>query len=93
MKTVIRVYHKRKPGIRGYNQDLDILLECFRYMGILSMKSDPGDKIRVFDVFPPQGVVKAAHQHWADSNVARMKTFGIMAETKKDTDEVVITLN
>jgi len=84
MKTVVKV-QLLKPMARRGTPQMGIFLECLRYMGVIKLY-EPEDEYRyIFYIYPPQGIVKASHAHWAESNVQRMKTFGVVASVEQIT--------
>lgn len=91
MKTVIKVRlvqptpadKEEKRALRLFDTTVSILIESLRYAGVIKVEENEPQTARIFYIYPPVGIVKAAHQHWAESNVARMKTFGINASVEQ----------
>jgi len=70
----------RLIGIRIKNAEklnTRLLLEQLRYAGVMGRYQRFMSDAPVELLYPPQGVSK---RHWAEQNVARIRSFGIHAE-------------
>jgi hypothetical protein len=56
--------------------NVDVLIECLRYAGVLSVVSQT-DKSTMIRIHCPKGLVS---EPWAKMNAERMRTFGYNAE-------------
>lgn len=72
--TLVRNGEQRDRAFQNANVSV-LVTEIFRYAGLVSVVSESPTET-VFDISPDD----KRTQYWADSNTARIKSFGIQAQ-------------
>lgn len=80
MKRVHRVRVAIPRGLDGAPAPLHTaLLECLQHAGMIRVHLDNAER-QVFDLLPPSMLASGTHKSWAESNAARLRACGYIAE-------------
>jgi hypothetical protein len=69
-------------------RDIETLIECLRYAGLITVHDVPtADATLCFDLPPPYSLGYRLSRDWAQKNAERMRSFGFNAEAVLETRE------